>query len=104
MLLILIWREDLCFIESSCHPAHWSVWIHVRLSLRIHYVYVPRIIIHFGSILILNHWRGSPAVGEWCGKVLQIKEMIARNIVSLRILYSLWHYRNSAYGYELVLT
>ena len=64
------------------------------------------IIIHFGSILILNHWHGSPAVGEWCGKVLQIKEMIALNIVNLRILYSLWYYRDSntlAYGYELVL-
>ena len=28
------------------------------------------------SILILNHWHGSPAVGEWHGKVLQIEEMI----------------------------
>ena len=68
---------------------------------------MPRIIIHFGFILILNHWRGSMAVGEWCGKVLQIKEMIALNIVSLIILYSLWHYRHSnilAYGFELVLT
>ena len=73
----------------------------------VHCAYVPRIKIHFGFILILNHWRGSPAVGEWCGKVLQIKEMIALNIVSLRILYSLWHYHDSiilAYGYELVLT
>ena len=46
----------------------------------VHCAYVPRITIHFGSILILNHWRGSSAVGEWCGKVLQIKEMIALNI------------------------
>ena len=61
----------------------------------VHYAYVPRITIHFGSILILNHWRGSSAVGEWCGKVLQIKEMIALNKVSLRKLYSLWHYRDS---------
>ena len=89
---------------SSCHPGHWSVWIRVRLSLRIHCAYVPRIIIHFGSILILNHWRGSPAVGEWYRKVVQIKEMIA---LSLRTLYSLWHYHDSnilAYCYELVLT
>ena len=55
----------------------------------VHCAYVPRIIIHFGSILILNHWRRSPAVGEWCGKVLQIKEMIALNIVSLKILYGI---------------
>ena len=63
--------------------------------------------IHFGSILILNHWHGSLAVGERSGKVLQNKEMIVLNIVSLRILYSLWHYRDSnilAYGYELELT
>ena len=63
---------------------------------------MPRILIHFGSILILNHWRGSPAVGEWCGKVLQIKEMIALNIVSLRILYSLWHYRDSNIPYSVL--
>ena len=49
----------------------------------IHCAYVPRITIHFGSILILNYWRGSPAVGERYGKVLQIEEMIALNIVSL---------------------
>ena len=106
MLLILIWREDSVY-ASSCHPAHWSVWIRTRLSLRIHCAYVPRTIIHFGSILISNHWRGSSAVSEWCGKVQLIKEMIALNIVSLRKLYSLWHYRDSnilAYGYELVLT
>ena len=41
-----------------------------------HCAYVPGITIHIGSILILNHWRGSPAVGEWHGKVLQIEEMI----------------------------
>ena len=59
--------------------------------------------IHFGSVLILNHWRESQVVCEWCGKVLQIKEMI----VSTKS-YSLWHYRDSniilAYGYELALT
>ena len=104
MLLILIIGK---IYASNCHPAHWSVWIRVRLSLRIHCSYVPRIIIHFGCIPILIHWRGSPAVGERCGKVLQIKEMIALNIISLRILCSLWHYRDSnilMYGYELVLT
>ena len=70
----------------------------------VHWAYVPRITIHFGTILImiLNHWRGSSAIGEWCAD----KEVIALNTVSLKILYSLWHYRDSnilAYGYELEL-
>ena len=89
------------------------VTLHIRVTgfmldyCCVHCAYVPSIKIHFGSILILNYWCGSSAVGEWCGKVLQIKEMIALNIVSLRILYSLWHYRDSNIlecGYELVLT
>ena len=45
--------------------------------------------------------------GEWYGEVLQIEEMTQSNMVSLKILYSLWHYHGSnilAYGYELVLT
>ena len=39
----------------------------------VHWAYVPRITIHFGSILIWNHWRRSSAIGELCGKVLQTK-------------------------------
>ena len=46
-----------------------------------HCAYVPGITIHFGSILILNHWRGS---GEWHVEVLQIEEMI----VSTKYKYS----------------
>ena len=42
---------------------------HIALSCQgLQFILVP-------PVLILNHWRGSPAVGERHGKVLQIEEM-----------------------------
>ena len=40
-------------------------------------------------VLILNHWHGSPAVGELHGKVLQIEDMIVLSLIAILIGYGL---------------
>ena len=68
VILHIVVSEFVLFMKCC-----WIIVVHIALLCQgLQFILVP-------PIRILNHWRGSPVVDEWHGKVLQIEEMIVSN-------------------------